>query len=232
MKTSARIAGIVFVALSLIEVFFLVLRVETVHPIVKPLLIPSLAVAALCCLLPEQRGRNTVLLAVALALHTAGDVLLLLDSGGFIYFAAGLGCFLLGHVCYLVILLNGMGALRGWKEFLCLLVPPVIALVCVSFFEVDGALRVVLVVYALLLLYVTSSGALWLLRGRKMGWRILVGGLLFVASDAVLALNAFNDVEFGLRHAVVMGTYLAAEWLIVSGIVRDSLSSRRDRRSA
>lgn len=232
MKTSARIAGIVFVALSLIEVFFLVLRVETVHPVVKPLLIPSLAVAALCCLLPEQRGRNTVLLAVALALHTAGDVLLLLDSGGFIYFAAGLGCFLLGHVCYLVILLDGMGALRGWKEFLCLLVPPVIALVCVSFFEVDGALRVVLVIYALLLLYVTSSGVLWLLRGRKMGWRILVGGLLFVASDAVLALNAFNDVDFGLRHAVVMGTYLAAEWLIVSGIVRDRLSSPRDRRSA
>ena len=232
MKTSARIAGIVFVALSLIEVFFLVLRVETVHPVVKPLLIPSLAVAALCCLLPEQRGRNTVLLAVALALHTAGDVLLLLDSGGFIYFAAGLGCFLLGHVCYLVILLDGMGALRGWKEFLCLLVPPVIALVCVSFFEVDGALRVVLVIYALLLLYVTSSGALWLLRGRKMGWRILVGGLLFVASDAVLALNAFNDVDFGLRHAVVMGTYLAAEWLIVSGIVRDRLSSPRDRKTA
>lgn len=232
MKTSARIAGIVFVALSLIEVFFLVLRVETVHPVVKPLLIPSLAVAALCCLLPEQRGRNTMLLAVALALHTAGDVLLLLDSGGFIYFAAGLGCFLLGHVCYLVILLDGMGALRGWKEFLCLLVPPVIALVCVSFFEVDGALRVVLVIYALLLLYVTSSGALWLLRGRKMGWRILVGGLLFVTSDAVLALNAFNDVDFGLRHAVVMGTYLAAEWLIVSGIVRDRLSSPRDRKTA
>ena len=65
--------------------------------------------------------------------------------------------------------------------------------------------------------------------------RILVGGLLFVTSDAVLALNAFNGVEFALRHAVVMGTYLAAEWLIVSGIVRDATGAclpRRGRRTA
>ena len=46
-------------------------------------------------------------------------------------------------------------------------------------------------------------------------------GILFV----LLALNVFNGVEFPLRHAVVMGTYLIAEWLLVSAMVRNRLQS-------
>ena len=109
MKKSARISGIVFLVLALVESIPLMAGVETLHPWLKPLLIPSLAVAALCALLPQYKGRKTVLLAVGMALHTAGDILLMLDSHGFLYFALGLGAFLFGHFCYLYVLLTGMG---------------------------------------------------------------------------------------------------------------------------
>ena len=220
MKKSARIAGFIFIALSLLDVVPLCFGVESIHPCVKPFLILSLLAAALLALLPEHKGRQTTLLAVGMAFHAAGDILLLFDSKGFVWFAAGLGAFLLGHFCYIAVLLYKMGGLRGWYEIFTWVVPLLIVFPIISFFEAEGALRIVLTVYALTLLYVIASGVLWRLRGRELGWRVLAGGLFFIASDALLALNAFNGINFPLRHAAVMATYLLAEWLLVSAMVR------------
>lgn len=223
VKKSTCIAGIVFMVLSLAEVISLTFHISGVNPIIKPLLIPSLAIAALCALLPEHRGWKTTLLAITLALHTAGDVLLMLDGNAFVFFVAGLGAFLLGHICYLVILLSGVGPIHKRAGMILCLLPLVIALVVTSFFNVDGLMRAVLFIYALMLLGIPTCGVLWLLRGRKMGWRILTGGLLFAASDTLIGLSVFNGISFSMRNAIVMLTYLAAEWLLVSGIVRQWL---------
>lgn len=219
MKKSVRIAGILFVALSLIEVIFLALGVETIHPWIKPLLIPSLAAAALLALLPEHKGRQTTLLACGLALHTIGDIFLLLDHLGFIWFALGLGIFLIGHFFLLAAILHKMGSLQGWKEILCWIMPMILAIPAASFFDADGVLRYVLVAYAVTLFFLVASGAIWVLRGRREGWRIIAGGVLFIISDALIGLNSFNGIDFPLRHAATMGTYLVADWLLVSGIV-------------
>lgn len=220
MKNSTRIAGFLFIALSLIDVVPLCFGVESIHPCVKPVLILSLLAAALLALLPEHKGRQTVLLAVGMLFHAAGDILLIFDSKDFAFFAAGLGAFLLGHFCYIAVLLYRMGGLRGWYEIFTWVVPMLMVFPIVSFFEVEGVLRIVLAVYTLTLLYVAACGVLWRLRGRKLGWRALAGALFFIVSDALLAINVFNGVDFPLRHAAVMGTYLLAEWLLVSAMVR------------
>lgn len=226
MKASARNFGILFVLLSVLETVTLSLGVSSIHPWIKPLLIPSLAAAALCALLPEHKGWRTTVLGVGMALHTAGDILLLFDSHGFVWFAAGLAAFLLGHFCYIAVLIGIYEKLHGWKEILLWSVVPLVAAPLIaSYFEVNDTLRVVLVVYAAALLYLAASGGLWILRKRPFGWRVLAGGLFFIASDGILALNAFNGIDFPQRHAVVMGTYLIAEWLLVSGMVRNRLQS-------
>ena len=226
MKASARYFGILFVLLSVFEIVTLSLGVTSIHQWIKPLLIPSLAAAALCALLPEHKGWRTTVLGIGMALHTAGDILLLFDSHGFVWFAAGLAAFLLGHFCYIAVLLGLHEKLRGWKEILLWSVVPLVAAPLIaSYFEVNDTLRVVLVVYAAALLYLAASGGLWILRKRPFGWRVLAGGLFFIASDGILALHAFNGIDFPLRHAVVMGTYLIAEWLLVSGMVRNRLQS-------
>ena len=221
MKKSVRIAGIVFLVLSLLDVLPLLVGIEGIHSRVKPLLIPSLAVAALCALLPAFKGRKTVLLAVGLLLHTAGDILLIFDNKGFLFFALGLGAFLLGHICYLWVLLTGMGGLKGWKEALCCVLPLPLAIVLAGIFGAEGFMRYALVVYAFTLLFEIATGVLWMLRGRPMGIRILLGAVIFLISDALLALNAFADIDFPTRHGLVMATYLVAEWLLVSGMVRN-----------
>ena len=228
MKKSTRIAGIVFLMLSLADVIVLTFHITGAHSILKPLLIPSLAVAALCALLPEHRGRKTTLLAADLALHTAGDILLLWD--GAVFFAAGLVAFLLGHICYIVILLSGMGILLNSKKITLWLLPVAVAIVAASFFKVEWPLRIVLMVYALTLLSVPTCGGLWLLCGRKLGWLILSGGLLFVFSDSLLALKAFNHLDFSLHHAIVMCTYLVAELLLVGGMVSHLLHDKPEQR--
>jgi len=225
MKKSVRAAGIVFLILSLAEVIPMAFGAETLHPFLKPLLIPSLAVAALCALLPEHKGRKTFLLAAGLVLHTAGDILLLMDSRGLTFFALGLVAFLLGHFCYLWVMLTGMGGLKGWKEILCWVFPLPAGMVLAGLFGAEGIMHYAIGIYALVLLYEAASGIVWMLRKRPMGSRILLGAVFFMISDALLALNTFKGIEFPIRHALVMGTYLLAEWLLVSGMVRDRLGA-------
>ena len=226
MKKSVRIAGTVFVVLSLLEVIPMAFGVESLHPFLKPVLVPSLAVAALCALLPELRGRKTVLLAVGMALHTAGDILLMMDVHGFIYFALGLGAFLLGHICYIWVMLTGMGGTKGWKEILCWALPLPAAMLLAGLFGAEGFMRYGVDAYAVTLLFEIATGILWMLRRRPMGLRILLGAVFFLISDALLALNVFKGVDFPFRHAVVMATYLLAEWLLVSGMVRNRLMEK------
>ncbi len=227
MKTRTKIAGIVFLLLSLIDVLSIFIGGNNIHLYVKPLLMPSLAAAALCQLLPENSGRLTWLLLAGLCFHTAGDVLLNID--GFVYFAAGLGAFLVGHWFYLGVLLSGIGGLKGWKEILCLIIPIVLAPVIVAFFGVEWPFSIAVVIYAFTLMIVSASGILWNLRGKVFAWRIFWGGIIFIISDSLIALNAFAGIDFVLRDALVMPTYLFAEWLLVSGMVRERISGTHPR---
>ena len=226
MKLSVRIAGALFIVLSVVDVLFLAMGNETVPVYIKPFLIPSLAAAALLSLLPGHGGFRTRMMTIGLCLHTFGDIMLLLDDRSFVFFALGLGAFLIGHFFYLSVLLNGIGALKGWKEFTCLMLPPVLAPLLVSFFDVKWPMSGVLVVYALTLMYLVSTGVIWAVRGRRFAWRVIAGGLLFLISDSLIAVKVFAEFDFMFRHALVLATYLPAEWLLISAMVRTQLHTQ------
>ena len=220
MKKTARIAGLVFVALSVAETILLAFGVEEAHVIIKPFLIPSLAAAALLSLLPEHKGKLVWWLTAGLAFHTAGDILLLLDGYGFIYFALGLGSFLVGHVFYLLVLCSGIGRVQSWKEVVALAAPLLIAPFAANAFGAGTVMTIVLSVYAYALIAYCAVGIIWALRGQKYAWMVIIGGLVFILSDALIAINAFAGLDFPLRHAAVMSTYLIAEWLLVSTMTK------------
>ena len=225
MKKSTKIAGIIFLVLAVLDQLCIITGHDACRFFTKPLLMPALAAAALLQLLPEFKGKLTWLMLVGLCFHTAGDTLLLLDNKGFIFFAAGLGCFLIGHFFYLAVLLSGMGGLKGWKEFLCLLGPLALAPVLVSLFGVEWPFSAVVTVYAFTLMIVAASGVLWKLRGKAFASRIFWGGIIFIISDSLIAINAFAGLDFWGRGPLVMITYLLAEWLLVSGMVRNRIST-------
>jgi uncharacterized membrane protein YhhN len=46
-----------------------------------------------------------------------------------------------------------------------------------------------------------------------------VTGVLFIISDSVLAVNKFVNPVL-LSTLIIMGTYIAAQWLITAGYIR------------
>ena len=87
-------------------------------------------------------------------------------------------------------------------------------------FKVSAGLTTALAAYGYSLLAVSATGVIWAMRGRKLSWRIIVGGVVFLFSDIFVALNSLLDVDFFCRHAMVMFTYLVAEWFLVSTMAR------------
>ena len=169
------------------------------------LLILALAIAAA----PGADPRVARWILAGLVFSLAGDVLLMLPSDRF---TAGLASFLVAHLCYIAAFTREAG-------FGCspaLLLPLLLAAVWVlrRLLPEVGALRIPVILYASVL------GA--------MAWQALerslvlpgsgpvlaaLGACLFVVSDSALAVARFQR-PFASSHAVVYGTYFAAQWLI------------------
>jgi len=220
MKASARAAGIVFIAITLADVILLAAGNETIPPYIKPFLIPSLAVAAMLSLLPEHKGKLTTHLAVGMAFHTAGDIFLIFSGRHFIFFVMGLVGFLIGHLFYLTIIGKGLGKIKGWKEICALVAPLIITPPVAASFGTGWPMSGALTCYGIALFSVTTASMIWAFRGRRLAWRAAIGGFVFIFSDMLVAANVLSDIDFPFRHAIVMATYLAAEWMLVSTMTR------------
>jgi uncharacterized membrane protein YhhN len=164
----------------------------------KPLLMPLLAVG---------RDRPT---ARALVLSGAGDVALL--GEGQRAFTAGLGAFLAAHIAWVAALRGrpGGGLLQRRPAAA---VPYVAAWTALNalLWRRTGADRWPVVVY---------SGVLTAMAVTALDTDdapTAVGGALFMASDALLALERFADVELPAHEALVMASYTAAQALLAAG---------------
>ncbi len=161
----------------------------------KPLLMP---------LLMPGRDRAT---QCALALGWAGDVALLGDSET--AFLVGLASFLAGHLTWIGALRQrpGGGRLAGRPV---LAVVPVAAAVAmnVALWPRTGKNRVPVLAYSAALLAMSLTA---LDRGSPAA---AAGGMLFLASDALLALRKFGVTDLPAAEGLVMASYAAAQALL------------------
>ncbi|MBN1484295.1 MAG: lysoplasmalogenase [Chloroflexia bacterium] len=156
-----------------------------------------------------------------LALSLLGDVLLLFDGSRF--FLAGLGAFLLAHLCYIVGLNPELPPAPAW---LCLLPLLVLAGLIYRRLAVGLArrgglfLRVSVVLYMLVLVLMTASTWATFWRPEWSALRRLLavlGGSLFLASDTMLAWNRFVAPAPWLRLGVRV-TYYAAQVALAASL--------------
>jgi uncharacterized membrane protein YhhN len=157
-----------------------------------------------------QRGRYWWGLVAGLAWSLAGDVLLMLPRDRFL---AGLGCFLVAQVCYLVAFTSDTPFAARRLPFLGWGLVGVAALTAI-WPNLPAALRIPVVLYAGLLLTMAAqaaSRAAYLRTPAALG--AALGATFFVASDTLLGLNRFG---FAVPHSrlLVLGTYFTAQWLI------------------
>jgi len=160
--------------------------------ITKPLLMPALLVGK-----PRPVRR-------ALALGGVGDIALLGSSD--LAFTAGLGSFLAGHVAWMAALRpRSRGALTPARA------APLLAAwagLNAYLWSRTGKDRIPVLVYSAALMGTALTAI------DTGDPAVSAGGVLFVASDTLLALEKFADVTIPLHEGVVMATYTAAQALL------------------
>ena len=207
-------------SIALLVSFALLLRADYAGAATQVYLFKPLSTILVIALaFPAVRGegdRYALLIAAGLLFSLAGDVFLMLPRDRFV---AGLVAFLVAHLCYIGAFTRDGGFSRHAGSAL-----PLVALGAVLLsllWPFLGPLRLPVIVYMLVILTMAWQA---LERSRldahDGAWWAAVGGVLFVASDAALALARFR-ADFTGSRALVLGTYYLAQWMIAtSALVR------------
>ncbi|TXJ84355.1 lysoplasmalogenase [Streptomyces lavendulae] len=213
LQRPARAAGappliMVFAVLCLVELIGVATGKHAMEWIAKPLLAPLLAAH-----LWRLTGTRHACVLTGLLLAAAGDVALL--SPGTPAFGVGLALFLGAQLCWITAFLRA-GALDHLRtrRAVCAAYLAVWAAAVAALAPTLGpALGCAVAVYALALLTMA-------LTARVLGTRTLWGGLVFVASDSLIGLDAAG-LDFPGRSTLCMTTYIAALALLVTAFTTD-----------
>lgn len=154
------------------------------------------------------------LVVTALLFSLVGDVLLMLPSDRF---AAGLASFLVAHLVYTAAFAAeaGLGASPG---LLIAFAAAGLALDLLLRPGVPRPLRLPVLLYsAAIVVMGWQAAARWLVVGQLGALLACVGAILFLASDAALAVDRFRR-PLRAAPALVLGSYFAAQWLIALSV--------------
>jgi uncharacterized membrane protein YhhN len=175
----------------------------------KPVILLSLA-AALVWSVDGRMTRAAWVALVALLLGWVGDLALMFagDTG----FLVGLTFFLLGHLVYLLLFLRILG--RGRLPLSALAYVVWFAVLMLVLAPHLGGMLVPVIVYASVITVMAITAT-------RCSASVAVGAALFLISDSLLALNKFvHDAGIWESGFLVMLSYIAAQGLIVLGVVR------------
>ena len=202
----------------------------------KPLLMPVLGAAFYFGVRAPLRGLYWMVL-LALFFSFLGDTFLMLpeqQEGGPLFFMLGLGSFLIAHICYIVGFVryspSGWAYLKAhpWYALPFLLI--FVGMLAFLWQSLPPELQGPVVVYSFTIAVMGASAVtLFGKAGQGAAITVLCGAVLFMLSDSLIAVNKFRpDVALWQPRLLIMSTYLAAQYLIVSGVCR----VLRDPRSA
>jgi uncharacterized membrane protein YhhN len=164
---------------------------------------------------PSEPVAYAWLVVAGLILGLAGDVFLMLPER---YFLPGLSSFLAGHWFYIAAFTAGVGTVISWWLLPLLLMG---GLVYGLLHPHLGKMRLPVIFYVLTILLMAGQAlGRWSLLDTTGALLAAAGSVLFVVSDAALALNRFRR-PFPSAQLLVLSTYWVAQWLIaMSTLVR------------
>lgn len=158
---------------------------------------------------------------VALFFSWAGDVLLLFQGNGPMFFLLGLVCFLLTHIIY-GLNFSAVAKKEKIRRNLFFTVLPVLFGIFFAKFLAPhlGNMKWPVFIYTgVIIAMLAAAIPLVYIKNKTAGYFIAAGALFFVASDSVLALNKFYR-PFEIAGMIIMLTYGLAQLFIVEGAGR------------
>ena len=209
-----------FLGFSIVYLVLILVGREDITWFLKPFLLPFLIVAVYF----HQRFSSKKILLVALILSWIGDIILLFANKGELYFIGGLIAFLLSHIFYILLFNKQLKMyLKKSRTIYWIGITSIIIYLLVMMVVLMpylGDLLLPVFVYAMTI----SIMLLFALKG-FLNWQkpaniyIFIGAIIFVASDSVLAFDKFY-AAIPYSSFFIMSTYLAAQYLIVIGILK------------
>lgn len=187
----------------------------------KPLLMPMLILLVIAS--GGLAYHHARLMVLGLAAATIADVALLIP--GQTTFLTGMGFFLLMQACYIRVFI-GLDAWSGitGRPWVVAVPATVLVLFFVPLWTTLGQLAVPMLVYgtALAAMAVCAIG---------LSKRTGIGGVLFLISDLLIGIN-IADLDFPGRSPIIMTTYIAAQYLLVTGWLHRAGVAERSTTSA
>ena len=200
---------ILFVILMILEVLGLTV-IPSYHIVSKPMILASLIGFYI---LEEKRQNHVFLTGLIFAL--LGDCFLLFGTDDM--FAVGLTAFLIMQICYATTF-NKHRRIPRNRDYI---IPGILIIMGVStlfYLWPDlGSMKYAVAVYTTAIIIMAIFA--YLRHPKLRGYSaVFAGVILFIVSDALLAINKFGG-EFAYAGIYVMITYMLAQYLIVTGVV-------------
>lgn len=157
----------------------------------------------------------------ALLFSWVGDVLLMLQGDNSLFFLAGLSAFLVAHIFY-ILFFHSVRIKEKIKSRLYLLLIVVvyytglITLLSPWLADMKLPVRVYGIVISFMLMLAMH---MLFIKNKNAGWWMMLGAILFVISDSVLAINKFYQ-PFEMAGIAIMLTYGLAQLFITEGAIR------------
>lgn len=210
-----------YIGLSILYLLIVLLGHEPIAWFIKPFLIPFLILGVYF----SANFSSKKFLLTALTFSWIGDVILLFADRDELFFISGLIAFLISHLVYIITFSKQL-KMRSRKNnaVFWIGVTVIIAYLLIMLallLPSLGDLKIPVFVYALvistMLLFAFKGFLIW---KEPANWYILLGAIIFVSSDSILAFDKFY-VGASIMQApfLIMVTYLLAQYLIVKGIL-------------
>jgi len=223
----------------IIKIFFLVLAIELVGEvfldfldfpylvyIFKPLLMPLLIFWY------KKTDINYLkILVYALVFSLFGDIFLMFLPLSEHFFLAGLASFLITHVLYLVVFIKHTQSNKKsifWRRPHLALPFILYGLSLVAYLYQNASpkfieMQIPVILYAsvIMLMVLSAIGRFDKVNQKSFAW-VLIGALMFMFSDTLIALNNFSSIFDNHKYIariLIMILYALGQYLIVLGIV-------------
>ena len=225
VKLTGRLAFGLFLISSVANLLGVYLGWHILAVCAKPLIVSSLALHCWALLRENSVGGSGLLfLMLAMAFGTLGDILLIFNGQGF--FLAGLLAFLVGHFFYFLTIDYSVIKPAPVLSLRMLLLYALMSFMIVTAqqFGVKGFLGMCVSVYACAFAFCVHAAIMAAVdtKSRNYLWTI-VGYVLFIISDSILATGAFTDIKIPKRGFLVMLTYILAQLLIAVSLTREEI---------
>ena len=222
-QNTYRIFILLFWINALIHVFSIILDLNQLILITKPLIMPILAGMFFFKTRDVERQVPVSYIYLAMLFSFFGDVLLMFMDQGEIYFITGLIAFLFAQVLYIITYRHYRykgSNVAGWgvRIIYSFIVIAYTVILWISLFPHLGEMLLPVTLYTLTIFGMVIMAIFRQNRTSTLSFYLVFSGaVIFLLSDSIIAINKFM-VSVIYERLLVISTYMIAQFLITTGL--------------